>query len=166
MYIFGELVVANNTATDSGGGIHLYQSELNCEDTSILQLLGNSASIKGGGIHATSSLVKMNFVSLELLRTGNFLKLNIYYSGSLVYFSANKASLGGGICLEANAKVYILKLFSDRTISKSIYHPLFFRPTEHTMEELCMWLMRLTLVPVLAYLMESIPQLPNVHFKC
>ena len=91
-FVYSELLVANNTATDSGGGAYLYQSEFNCKDDSTFRLLDNTAIEKGGGIHATSSLIKVDA------------------PGSSVLLIANYANMGGGVCLEMNAKLYILKL--------------------------------------------------------
>ena len=93
--VYGEVMIANNRAMGSGGGVHLYQSELKCKEDSNLKILNNNASDKGGGIYAISSLIL-----LELKE----------YTGPLVLLNANNAKLGGGICLEVGAKIYILKL--------------------------------------------------------
>ena len=61
VYVYGALVVANNTAKDSGGGVHLFQSEFTCDDTCTFQLIGNRATEKGGGIHAIGSLIKIKY---------------------------------------------------------------------------------------------------------
>ena len=101
--IYGEVRVSNNTARVSGGGVYLYQSELKCSENGILRIQSNTASEKGGGIHAISSLI----IS-ELMER----------SGSLVLLSGNYAKQGGGICMEVNAKMYILKLqYSDRELT-------------------------------------------------
>ena len=53
--MYGETIVANNTATDSsGGGISLYQSDLKIYGNCTIS--GNHA-MRGGGIHASSSTV-------------------------------------------------------------------------------------------------------------
>ena len=101
VFVHGDILVANNRATHSGGGVYLYQSELHCKEHSTLNLLTNSATKTGGGIHATSSLILVD---------------HIYYNGEeqhkyYVNFTANNAEQGGGLCLEVNAKVYILKRF-------------------------------------------------------
>ena len=98
VHVIGEVTIANNTATANGGGIYLYQSELNCEGHSNLILLGNHASIKGGGIHTISSLIKVSFNSSTT-----------HYTGSSVQFTENTAKQGGGICLEMISKFYILR---------------------------------------------------------
>ena len=91
-FMYGELLLANNTAVDSGGGAYFYQSELNCKNHSILRLLDNLATKKGGGIHAISSLISVDIST-----------------GSSVHFIKNNAFKGGGICLENSAKLYVLK---------------------------------------------------------
>ena len=90
------LVLANNSATHRGGGIYLYQSELNCKEHSTLRLFRNSAAKKGRGIHATSSLISTNHIYDE----GNAIS---------VQFIENNAEHGGGLYLEVNAKLYVLK---------------------------------------------------------
>ena len=108
--MYGRLFIAHNTATDSGGGIHLYQSELNCEKKGILGLFKNSAGERGGAIYASSSLIKMEYGVYNMWDFNNTLKLvhTVDYSGSHAMFAANDAKLGGGICLEVNSKFYIL----------------------------------------------------------
>ena len=90
------LMLANNSALHSGGGIYLYQSEWNCKEHSTLKLLRNSAKMKGGGIHAISSLIFMDHVYNE----GNIIS---------VQFVENIAEQGGGLYLEVNAKFHVLK---------------------------------------------------------
>ena len=104
MLIYGEVTVTNNTATDSGGGVHLYQSELKCSENGTLKIITNNANEKGGGIRAISSLI----IS-ELMEK----------AGILVVLNGNNAKLGGGICMEVNAKIYILKLqYSNRELKQ------------------------------------------------
>ena len=79
----------------------MYQSEVKCKEDSTLKILNNNASDKGGGIHAISSLI-----ILELKE----------YTGPLVLLNANNAKLGGGVCLEVGAKIYILKLEYSSTV--------------------------------------------------
>ena len=59
-FIYGELLVANYTASVSGGGAYLYQSEFNCKDRSTFKLLDNTATERGGGIQAISSQIKVD----------------------------------------------------------------------------------------------------------
>ena len=93
----GELTVANNTAKDSGGGVYLYRSELNCEISSTITFAGNTAARKGGGLYAISSSVKVTYIR------------DLYTARSTLHFTGNKASNGGGVYLEANAKLYVIK---------------------------------------------------------
>ena len=86
--MYGDTTIANNTATNSsGGGISLQQSDLEIKGNCIIS--GNHAMM-GGGIHATSSSVA------------------VYQPGALQFIN-NKAKNGGGLYLEMNAKLYVLK---------------------------------------------------------
>ena len=97
VYLNGECVIANNKATDTGGGVYLYQSELNCKVECNLLIHNNSAAMRGGGVHAFSSLIKVT------------------NPHSTVYFTENRAGMGGGICLEMDTKIYILKTEANST---------------------------------------------------
>ena len=90
-FVYGKLLTANNTASVSGGGVYLYQSELNCKICCTTKILSNSAAKKGGGIHAISSHIKVDDPA------------------SSFHIIANNAALGGGVCLEMNAKLYVLR---------------------------------------------------------
>ena len=105
MYVNGQLMVANNTANYTGGGIYLHVSGIICLKNSSVVLLNNIATDKGGGLHAISSSIKVygNFAY-------NHTSVEVIYLGSLLNFTGNKAKKGGGLCLETNAKLYILKL--------------------------------------------------------
>ena len=98
----GILTVANNTAIDSGGGIYLSRSELNCKICSIVSLTGNMAANKGGGLYAIGSTIKATYVRYYYTRR------------ALLYFIQNTAFNGGGAYLEANAKIYVFKEGSTR----------------------------------------------------
>ena len=100
----GDVTLAYNTATGNGGGIYLSQSELNCEQRSILHLLGNTAAQRGGGIHAISSTVKSTTTAETNMR-----------------FTNNSAERGGGLYLETNAKLYIHKLNPIRSADKAVH---------------------------------------------
>ena len=100
IYLNGDSLMANNVAMDRGGGVYLYQSELNCKTDCRLQILNNIAANKGGGVHAFSSLIKVTDPS------------------STIHFIENKAEMGGGICLEMNTKIYVLK--TNATSSNAI----------------------------------------------
>ena len=86
----GETTVAKNTAMDnSGGGISLQQSDLEMKGTCIIS--GNSA-LRGGGIHATGSTIAV-------------------YQPWTLQFINNRAENSGGLYLEVNAKLYVLKFY-------------------------------------------------------
>ena len=85
IYTYGDTVISHNTAL-SGGGIYAYQSELNFKGTTIIT--ENAGTVKGGGIYAVGSAIKL---------TGQ------------LHFTENRAEKGGGICLELNAKLFVLK---------------------------------------------------------
>ena len=108
LYLYGDITVANNMAEKSGGGMYLYQSEPICQDHSNVKLLGNSASENGGGIHATSSFIYVQFSILHSTHSAA-VHSDYYYTGSFLNFTENRAAKGGGISLEAQAKLLILK---------------------------------------------------------
>ena len=89
--MYGETTIANNNLTtitnSSGGGISLKQSRL--EIKGVCTLFSNSA-MRGGGIHATSSTISI-------------------YQPATLKITNNKAELGGGMYLEVNSKLYVLK---------------------------------------------------------
>ena len=100
LYVNGEsdITIAHNTATRNGGGVYLSTSELNCQQESDLVLLNNIASHKGGGLQAIDSSIKA--ASSSTYRR---------YTGARINITGNAAERGGGLSLEANAKLYILK---------------------------------------------------------
>ena len=100
LYMSGDVTIAHNTATGNGGGVYLSTSELNCQLKSDFVLLNNSASHKGGGLHAISSSVIA-------------VSSKIVYTGARINITGNAAERGGGLSLEANAKLYILKYYFD-----------------------------------------------------
>ena len=91
VYVNGNLTVTHNSANESGGGIYLYNSEMNCSECS-LQLLNNTATCRGGGIHAIASTIKLHSVD----------------SIVKVVFTNNTAEKGGGLSMESNSKLYML----------------------------------------------------------
>ena len=111
VYIFGNFFIQNNVAEDTGGGIYLYQSELNCKYSSNIRIWDNKANKRGGGMHAISSSIKVEIYSGD--------KNN----GSLLQFVNNKAEKGGGIFFEVNAKLYIIIVYRQ---SSSILRGLHF----------------------------------------
>ena len=112
LYVNGDVTIAHNTATGNGGGVYLSTSELNCQQESTLVLLNNIASHKGGGLHAISSSIKAAAASSYRYQIDRYV-----YTGARINITGNAAERGGGLSLEANAKLYILKY--DHI---SIYH--------------------------------------------
>ena len=92
--VSGTLIVTNNTAKDTGGGIYFYHSLFNAKGIVLLQ--GNKANTFGGGIHCITS-------TIVLIR-------NRQTSSKYIKLANNEAVRGGGICLEASSKFYIKKL--------------------------------------------------------
>ena len=90
--IYGETTIANNMANSSGGGISLKQSRL--EIKGMCQFVNNVA-VRGGGIHASSSTIVVFYAS--------------YYQSGTLLVTNNSAELGGGLYLEVNLKLYMLK---------------------------------------------------------
>ena len=101
----GDVTIAHNTATGNGGGVYLSTSELNCQQKSTFVLWNNTVSHKGGGLHAISS-------SIKAISSNNGDHQYIY-TGARINITGNAAERGGGLSLEANAKVYILKYDND-----------------------------------------------------
>ena len=98
IYVRGRVILMNNTATETGGGIRLDMSELHYQLSSTLYVLGNAAK-KGGGIYAISSIIDVDTRSEFTLDSG---------SAKAFLFIENEAEKGGGLYLGMNAKVYIL----------------------------------------------------------
>ena len=87
--VYGETIIANNTATvSSGGGIYLQQSDLEIKGNCIIS--GNNA-VSGGGIHATSSTIA------------------VHQQWILLFINNKAEEYGGGLHLGINPKLYILK---------------------------------------------------------
>ena len=95
------LEVINNTAVDVGGGLYLYQGELNCLAQSYcnVKISGNFALNEGGGIYAISSLIIIF----------NKDKGDSDYISNYLCISENVAMRGGGIYVELTSKLYILE---------------------------------------------------------
>ena len=98
LYMNGNITITQNVANRNGGGVYLMDSELNCLNVSTFALLHNTAAHKGGGLHAISSSIK----AMSLLVTPQV-------KTATLYFANNVAQKGGGLSLEANAKLYVLK---------------------------------------------------------
>ena len=118
--INGILEVDNNTALDNGGGIYLYRSDFNCRVGSTINITSNWAKNNGGGIHAISSTIQVTYIRDHPSRR------------SSLHFGRNIATVnGGGVYLEANSKLIILKegsTMGERSHTSSI----FFRDNEAT----------------------------------
>ena len=99
-HVNGDVTVAHNTAARNGGGVYLTTSELNCQQKSTFVLLNNTAVNKGGGLHAISSSIRA---------ASERFQVKTEYAGTRIQVIGNVAKLGGGLSLEANAKLYILK---------------------------------------------------------
>ena len=98
LYVNGDITIAHNTATRNGGGVYLSTSELNCQQKSTVVLFNNTAVHKGGGLHAIGSSIKATSAITWP-----------HYTGTRINFTNNAAERGGGLSLEANAKLYVLK---------------------------------------------------------
>ena len=118
--MYGKVTVSNNIAEDCGGGMYLSQSELSCENHSRMKLMRNSANDSGGGIYASSTLINVEFSvypwSYVKSRT-----IHYDYTGSMLNFTGNSAANGGGVFLEAQSKIYILK----RAAYSDPIHPIY-----------------------------------------
>ena len=99
--IHDKTIIANNVATESnGGGIFLQQSM--CEIKGNCSISNNHA-VNGGGFHVTSSSV------------------SIYQQGSLEFVNNSAELNGGGMYLQTNPRVYMLKTkpsFLDEEMEK------------------------------------------------
>ncbi len=105
VWMYNKMVLANNTVDESGGGMHLYQTDLTCHYYCKLKLVNNTALKNGGGIRAVGSSIKVH--------QGTYCKQN-YTDCALpsAKFVGNEANRGGAISLEANAKIYVFTLIS------------------------------------------------------
>ena len=100
LYVYGNTILSNNTALESGGGIYIYQSELNCKGQSTLQLVGNRAIVHGGGIHAIGSTLVAEYEYTQ--------PHNVYHGSRIIFIGNNAKEAGGGILLEVNSKLNVL----------------------------------------------------------
>ena len=119
LYFFGEINIQENRAAISGGGIYLQQSEI-LSNNSNVTLFKNTARDRGGGIHTIGPSIRLDFNSFIL----NI--YDVYYAGSQLALVMNKAKEGGGLYLESNAKLYILrkKMIVLRVLKIHKTHPL------------------------------------------
>ena len=117
IYLNDQVYVVNNSASISGGGLYLAQSELFSLQDSNLTVSRNNATERGGGIHAVSSSIKNIVTGLQ--DTDSNGKEIEEYRGAMLNITENSAQKGGGLCLEANSKVIMLKDFIFRTTTTS-----------------------------------------------
>ena len=89
LYVYGDITIANNTASMFGGGIYIYQSSLQFLGSTKSYITMNRSGKRGGGINAVGSI--------------------IWFSNGTLYITENSAERGGGMCLDLNARLYILK---------------------------------------------------------
>ena len=100
IYAKGEsnVFIAHNTALENGGCLHLSNSELDLQKDSKFVLFNNTAVGKGGGLHAVHTSIQ----SISASYNGK-------YTGTKLNLTGNVAKLGGGISMETNTKLSILK---------------------------------------------------------
>ena len=106
LYVNARVTINNNTATQNGGGIYLYQSAMICGQNYSISLQENMAQENGGGIFAVSSVIKF----------GDQLSLKATQEKWLKVMG-NRAKRGGGIYLEANSQLAIREYSSTYAIS-------------------------------------------------
>ena len=90
------MIINNNTASDSGGGIYSYQSRINInvnETSKVVLFNGNSAAQEGGSLNAIAS-------SMSILH-------------GFMLFTSIVAMRGGAIALSEGSKIYIQKLAEE-----------------------------------------------------
>ena len=112
LYVNGRVSIESNRATRNGGGVYLSNSELKCQCSSTLTLFNNTASHIGGAIHAVSSLI------YAISNYTNCGKSLCYYNAYMNITKNAAAKFGGGLSLEAVAKLYILKYVSFYSINE------------------------------------------------
>ena len=108
LYMNGNVTMAHNAATRNGGGVYLSTSELNCQQMSKFACTFQyyTAVHRGGGLHAISSSIK----AISTFAINYYFQSpsidNNQYLGTRIVFISNAAVRGGGLSLEANAKLY------------------------------------------------------------
>ena len=117
VYLNDEVHVLNNSASVTGGGLYLSQSQLISHLESNVTISNNYATESGGGLHAVSSLIKC-IVSGSQYYTDPNGKQTEKCTGAIVYITENSAQKGGGIYLEAYSKIIIQNDCTFETIFK------------------------------------------------
>ena len=111
-----KVYILSNTASTSGGGLYLSQSKLLLLQESFLTISKNNAYKEGGGIHAVSSSVNSIVTGSQYIDlTGEIIE---EYKGVILNITENTAQNGGGIYLEANSKITLLKDYIFKTDMK------------------------------------------------
>ena len=95
IYAHADILVANNKARNSGGGIYLFISHFFCE-ISCEFYRNNAISGHGGGIYAVDSIIFLGSESDGIIHSYTILSL---------IFKGNRAGRGGGIYFEANSEI-------------------------------------------------------------
>ena len=108
LYVNGRMIITNNTALANGGGMYLYQSEISCQQRGTLVISDNKANENGGGIFAVSSTIKVTTQSY-------------FVQGAYLEITNNSAKRGGGIFLQANAKIYVFKTDTFQDVNSTMY---------------------------------------------
>ena len=102
----GTVTIVHNTASRNGGGV--YTSQLVNLTANRRAPLCSSiiyALEKGGGVHTISSSIKASLSFSDPK-----------YTGTRINVIENSATRGGGLSLEANVKLYILKYYLDTVL--------------------------------------------------
>lgn len=89
-YNYGELVISNNRALHSGGGVYMYMTGMNLKTASVT-VEYNVARYFAGGMYILSSILRLFGGTLEIFRN-----------------SADRGS-GGGIGIKLSGKLYVIK---------------------------------------------------------
>lgn len=108
LYVNCQMIITNNTALINGGGVYLYQSEISCQQRGTLIISDNKANENGGGIFAVSSTTKVTTRSY-------------FVQGAYLEITNNSAKRGGGIFLQANAKIYVFKTDTFQDVNSTMY---------------------------------------------
>ena len=112
IYAHSDATYSENMA-DKGGAVHLDHSYFICQSN--CSFIGNKALSKGGAIHAIDSVISIGYEWYNIQKTSNLPRL-------LSFVDNYAEGVGGGISLEANAKVlgplnseytYIIKFINN-----------------------------------------------------
>ena len=136
LYVNGNVTIAHNTATGNGGGVYLSACQLFFQQESTFLLFNNTALKKGGGLHAISSYIEAVSGYYGLPCKCSTSPRMYEYIDTRITFTGNRAKLGGGLSLESNAKIYILK-YKKISLWKimSTWLPFHLQPTVRSMVE-------------------------------